>query len=50
MTHTCTKCGHVDEIQTQQGKASKARWKKFTKKQRSEEMKRIRAAGIAKKQ
>jgi len=50
MTHTCTKCGHTEEIPSQQGRASKARWKKFTKRQRSEEMKRVRAAGLAKKE
>lgn len=50
MKHTCSNCGHADEIPTQQARASKARWKKFTKKQRSDEMKRVRAAGLAKKE
>jgi ssDNA-binding Zn-finger/Zn-ribbon topoisomerase 1 len=45
MKHTCPKCGHISEIEPQQKRAAKSRWSKMTKKQRSEEMKRVRAKG-----
>jgi hypothetical protein len=41
----CPKCGHEWPAKNQ-AKGGKNRWKGMTKKQRSEEMKRVRARGI----
>jgi hypothetical protein len=43
----CPKCGHEWPAKNQ-AKGGKNRWKGMTKKQRSEEMKRVRAKGISK--
>lgn len=42
----CPKCGHEYPAKNQ-AKGGKSRWKGMTKKQRSEEMKRVRAKGIS---
>jgi hypothetical protein len=42
----CPKCGHEWPAKNQ-AKGGKNRWKGMTKKQRSEEMKRVRAKGIS---
>jgi hypothetical protein len=42
----CPKCGHEYPAKNQ-AKGGKNRWKGMTKKQRSEEMKRVRAKGIS---
>ena len=42
----CPKCGH-EYPATNQAKGGKSRWKGMTKKQRSDEMKRVRAKGIS---
>jgi hypothetical protein len=42
----CPKCGHEFPAKNQ-AKGGKSRWKGMTKKQRSEEMKRVRAKGIS---
>jgi DNA-directed RNA polymerase subunit M/transcription elongation factor TFIIS len=42
----CPKCGHEYPAKNQ-AKGGKNRWKGLTKKQRSEEMKRVRAKGIS---
>jgi hypothetical protein len=42
----CPKCGHEWPAKNQ-AKGGKSRWKGMTKKQRSEEMKRVRAKGIS---
>jgi hypothetical protein len=43
----CPKCGHEWPAKNQ-AKGGKNRWKGMTKKQRSEEMKRVRAKGTRK--
>jgi DNA-directed RNA polymerase subunit M/transcription elongation factor TFIIS len=43
----CPKCGHEYPAKNQ-AKGGKNRWKGMTKKQRSEEMKRVRAKGTKK--
>jgi hypothetical protein len=43
----CPKCGHEWPAKNQ-AKGGKNRWKGMTKKQRSEEMKRVRAKGTKK--
>jgi hypothetical protein len=42
----CPKCGH-EWPDDKRAKGGKGRWKGITKKQRSEEMKRVRAKGIS---
>jgi hypothetical protein len=46
MKQTCPKCYHEFEVETQQSRAARAKWTKFTPDEIRAEMSRRRALGI----